>query len=447
MGANFTGITFDDCNVSPSDDGLINRTILPDGILSGCEISYSGSTLTMASGTLIACGRQFRHPAAQNWAVVDATTGYARLLITLDLTRSATDQAFDQVVDAVEYANDISGFSALVQQDLNAAGTKYQVVACVVSLGTGGISGIINTMPTVHPASADGGTLTVTAPGGSTVTVSKDGKTLTRVAWDDGIVVFRGLQSGTWTLSITDGAQTASKTVEITADYAETISFFTAEIVIRYWPGFGCSASVGGEPVSAPDDSGIWHLTVTNPGTVTVSATYGEDTITKDVDVTAKDTYNLSMCYLYDYGKEVSAVTGGWGGYAWKLIPSGSGAVPRITKNADNIYIQSPDYSGGVVRTANKVNLDGFNYLRMTGEIYMGGTGATTYYGFAAWESLDNTWRDAAALINPPSNTEKFTNPDLPVDALTGAYYVGFGTYDYNQTKNAYIRMYSLLAE
>lgn len=38
MSANFTGITFDDCNVSPSDDGLINRTILPDGILSGCEI-------------------------------------------------------------------------------------------------------------------------------------------------------------------------------------------------------------------------------------------------------------------------------------------------------------------------------------------------------------------------------------------------------------------------
>ena len=95
MGTNFTGITFDDCNVSPSDDGIINRTILPDGILSGCEISYSGSTLTMAAGTLIACGRQFRHPAAQNWPVVDATTGYARLLITLDLTRSATDQTCD----------------------------------------------------------------------------------------------------------------------------------------------------------------------------------------------------------------------------------------------------------------------------------------------------------------------------------------------------------------
>lgn len=233
MGTNFTGITFDDCNVSPSDDGIINRTILPDGILSGCEISYSGSTLTMAAGTLIACGRQFRHPAAQNWAVVDATTGYARLLITLDLTRSATDQTFDQVVDAVEYANDISGFPALVQQDLNAAGTKYQVVACVISLGTGGISGIINTMPAVHPASTDGGTLTVTAPAGSTVTVSKDGKTLTRVAGADGIVIFRGLETGTWTLTSTDGEQTASKTVEIVTDYETEISFVKVYSISR----------------------------------------------------------------------------------------------------------------------------------------------------------------------------------------------------------------------
>ena len=50
-----------------------------------------------------------------------------------------------------------------------------------------------------------GAALTVTAPGGSTVTVSKDGKTLTRVAGDDGIVVFRGLATGIWNLSITDG--------------------------------------------------------------------------------------------------------------------------------------------------------------------------------------------------------------------------------------------------
>lgn len=266
MGTNFTGITFDDCNVSPSDDGIINRTILPDGILSGCEISYSGSTLTMASGTLIACGRQFRHPAAQNWAVVDATTGYARLLITLDLTRSATDQTFDQVVEAVEYANDISGFPALVQQDINVAGTKYQIVACVVSLGTGGISGIINTMPTVHPASADGGTLTVTAPAGATVTATKDGKTLTRVAGADGVVVFRGLESGTWTVKIQLGTDVAEDTVQLVTDYTKEMFFVKI---------YGISRDITSpSPAWAREDDAVGKTATASVGTVAGSSDF-----------------------------------------------------------------------------------------------------------------------------------------------------------------------------
>ena len=336
MGTNFTGITFDDCNVSPSDDGIINRTILPDGILSGCEISYSGSTLTMAAGTLIACGRQFRHPAAQNWAVVDATTGYARLLITLDLTRSATDQTFDQVADAVEYANDISGFPALVQQDLNAAGTKYQIVACVVSLGTGGISGIINTMPTVHPASADGGTLTVTAPAGATVTATKDGKTLTRVAGADGVVVFRGLETGTWTLSSTDGTQTASKTVEIVADYATVITFFTATINVTYPPGLSCTATDGTTTLKAPDTSGTWACVVPNAGTWTVSLDNG---FAEDVTVTTDgETITLDKWYLYNSGDEHEATTGGWIEEKLKGCVD-TASEHTLTKNTDNLSL------------------------------------------------------------------------------------------------------------
>lgn len=144
MISNFTGVTFAEQRVTPADDAQIRRAILPDGILSGCELSYSGSTLTMAAGSLIACGRQFRHPAAQNWAVVDATSGYARLLLTIDLTKTATADAFDQVTDTIEYASAEDGFPELIREDINGTGTKYQMVACVVSLGTGGITGIVS---------------------------------------------------------------------------------------------------------------------------------------------------------------------------------------------------------------------------------------------------------------------------------------------------------------
>lgn len=144
MSGNFTGVTFAKQTVLPSDDAIIRRAILPDGILTGCEMSYSGSTLTMAAGQLMICGRQIRHPSAQNWAVVEATSGYARLLLTIDLTRTATTEVFDQVEDSIEYATAKDGFPELEQTDINTSGTRYQIVACIVSLGTGGITGIVS---------------------------------------------------------------------------------------------------------------------------------------------------------------------------------------------------------------------------------------------------------------------------------------------------------------
>lgn len=142
--SNFTGVTFAQQKVTPSDDAIVRRAMLADGVLSGCELSYSGSTLTMAAGHLMVCGRQIRHPASQNWAVVDATSGYARLLLTIDLTLTATKDAFEQVVDSIEYATSADGFPELEQTDINVAGTRYQIEVCVVSLGTGGISGIVS---------------------------------------------------------------------------------------------------------------------------------------------------------------------------------------------------------------------------------------------------------------------------------------------------------------
>ena len=39
MISNFTGVTFAEQRVTPADDAQIRRAILPDGILSGCELS------------------------------------------------------------------------------------------------------------------------------------------------------------------------------------------------------------------------------------------------------------------------------------------------------------------------------------------------------------------------------------------------------------------------
>ena len=70
-----------------------------------------------------------------------------------------------------------------------------------------------------------GATLTVTAPAGCTVTVSKDGKSKTKTAGADGVAVFKGLATGTWTVTITNGTDTASETVSIDTDYTKEMSF------------------------------------------------------------------------------------------------------------------------------------------------------------------------------------------------------------------------------
>ena len=139
----FTGITFPNQKVTPSDDAIIRRAVLADGILSGCKLSYSGSTLTMAPGMLIACGREFRHTSVQNWAVTGATSGYARLVLTIDTARASTKDSFDQIIDTIEYASSPDGFLQLQQDNINEAGTMYQIAVCVVSLGSGGITGIV----------------------------------------------------------------------------------------------------------------------------------------------------------------------------------------------------------------------------------------------------------------------------------------------------------------
>ena len=128
-----------------------------------------------------------------------------------------------------------------------------------------------------------GAALTVTAPVGSTVTVSKDGKTKTKVAGSDGIAVFKGLQSGTWTLTITKGSDTASKTVEIVADYATAINFFAATINVTYPSGSTCTATDGATTLTAPDTTGSWACIVPNAGAWTVSCTDG--TKTKSITV------------------------------------------------------------------------------------------------------------------------------------------------------------------
>ena len=164
----------------------------------------------------------------------------------------------------------------------------------------------VTTMQTMVPlygfGGGSGGTgaaLTVTAPAGATVTVSKDGKSKTKVADLDGVAVFRGLATGTWTVTSTNGEQTsAPKPVTITADYSTAITFFAATIHVTYPAGSTCTATDGVTTLTAPDTSGTWDCVVPNAGTWTVSIGNG---FRETVEVSANsEDLTLSKWYLFN---------------------------------------------------------------------------------------------------------------------------------------------------
>ena len=77
-----------------------------------------------------------------------------------------------------------------------------------------------------------GATRVISSPANVSVTVSKDDKSYTKNSGSLGSATFKGLATGTWTVTISGNGQTATKTIEITADYAITIAFFSATINI-----------------------------------------------------------------------------------------------------------------------------------------------------------------------------------------------------------------------
>ena len=137
-----TGITFANQKITPSDDGRLYGTILTDGILTGCAITFAAATLSIAAGSMLIGTREIK-TNGETISVTGATSGFARVIVDIDLTRAATESSFLQAELQVQYAASTDAFPALEQQDINTAGTHYQAAFCVLSLGTAGITAVV----------------------------------------------------------------------------------------------------------------------------------------------------------------------------------------------------------------------------------------------------------------------------------------------------------------
>lgn len=178
-----TGITFANQKITPSDDGRLYGAMLADGILTGCGITFAAATLSVAAGSLLIGTRELR-TSGETLSVTGATSGYARVIIDIDLTRAATKTSFEQAQFQIQYAASLDAFAALEQQDINTAGTHYQAAFCVLSLGTAGITGVVSSLASARVGVAQ---LTNDARFGTELAISTPGST-PDLAWGNALI-------------------------------------------------------------------------------------------------------------------------------------------------------------------------------------------------------------------------------------------------------------------
>lgn len=256
-----------------------------------------------------------------------------------------------------------------------------------------------------------GGTLTVTAPANVTVTVSKDGKTKTKNSGTSGVVVFKGLASGTWTVTITGDGKTAQKNVVVTTDYSTVIAFFAATINITYPAGSTCTCSDGTTTLSAPDTSGTWACIVPNAGTWTVTSTSGKETDSKTVTITT-DGQSISVelsyaLFLFKPNAPSDIIAGEW------EMPGNS----TVTAEAELVVKSVNNYNGNrdiSARTKGQIDLTEYSTLQATCKASGGSDTKLDVYS-------------GSSVVASAAIGTSLTTVTVDISALSGLHSIGFG--------------------
>ena len=214
-----------------------------------------------------------------------------------------------------------------------------------------------------------GAILTVTSSGAGTITVSNTslGKSYSKSVTAGGSAVFKGLQTGTWTIKLTDGSKTSTKNITITSDYSTNIAYFSATISITYPAKSTCVVkNSSGTTVASNTNTGTaaktWTATVNATGTYTITATATDGsgkTKSTTVSITAEgQSVSVTLVYeliLFDGGDNTS-VTGGWKGKG--VTPTVSNVLSFSITNRDDTFPKAAS-----VYTGNKFDLSKYNKL------------------------------------------------------------------------------------
>lgn len=139
------GITFVNQNVEAAHDGGLRARFIHDGIVSGFDITIMGDTISVAPGLLVVAGRLVE---VEDTATIQTNlqSGVARLLVDVDMTKTSTEDFFEQADIIMQYADTRNGFPELMQDDVNAGGSHYQFVLAIMDVAAGILSNMEQTV-------------------------------------------------------------------------------------------------------------------------------------------------------------------------------------------------------------------------------------------------------------------------------------------------------------
>lgn len=274
----------------------------------------------------------------------------------------------------------------------------------------------------VGGSGGSGATLVVSSPANVSVTVSKDDKSYTKNSGSLGSATFKGLATGTWTVVISNNGQTATKTIEITADYAITIAFFSASINITYPANSTCIVTnAGGQTVASDTNTTsstkTWTAIVSATGTYTVTATATDgsgNSKSQSVEITNDgQSVSVTLSYRYYLFKEGEGVADNWGT---------AGNATLVQKNNNAIAIKSTEGYGGNNNYKAYIRADLSEYKTLKAEIKTTVANAPIVGVFGT--SVPDTY---TGLTSSASATKKNIREvvSLDISSISGNRYVG----------------------
>lgn len=278
----------------------------------------------------------------------------------------------------------------------------------------------------VNTGGGSGCILTITAVASETVTISKNGKSKSKTTDSKGVAVFRGLDTGKWTITIVRGGVPITRVVAVTADYSVAIPLFAATINITYPAGSTCTCSDGTTTLSAPDTSGTWACIVPNAGTWTAAATDGVENTSESVSITTDgQTVAVELSYytyLFKPNTDTTNVTGGW-----QLNSNGSldSAGDQLVATFTNAYNHGKAFN---VATINKIDFTEFTTLVATCKAADKNNAApsSATFAVASTQSGFNNAGTASTKIASTTFSNSTTTVTIDVSGISGSYYVTF---------------------